>query len=242
MELPDWVVDEIIRPATPVAVRLVIILYRHGRQVVDSSGSRRVYWRGSTAELARLTGVSKRHLIAAEHYLADASFLTLHNQTRPNAPHAISARYDRPETQGGYKLSPLAESENPHHGDDASNTDPFDQITEEPDTTTTTQAAVTICNRLTDWGVTSPLRWLAQFGTERVTAALAAFEAEHASDARNPAGFLYTLLTSPETTSTLFARSRATTPAPEDDAYEAQKRRFLSGPLAHVIKTGAAIE
>ena len=95
---------------------------------------------------------------------------------------------------------------------------------------------------LTDWGVTSPLRWLAQFGTERVTAALAAFEAEHASDARNPAGFLYTLLTSPETTSTLFARSRATTPAPEDDAYEAQKRRFLSGPLAHVIKTGAAIE
>lgn len=137
MELPDWVVDDVLRPATPAAFRLVVFLFRHGRQVVDTNGDRRCYWRGSSAELARLVGLSKRHVLAAEHYLAETGFLAIHNTTRPNAPHAISARYDRPSTEGGYFLSPPGEADFVDHGDASSTPD---RSSIPIDSTTTTSA------------------------------------------------------------------------------------------------------
>jgi len=72
MQLPDWVVDEVLAPAKPVAFRLVVMLYRHGKPLVDRNGDRRTYWRGSTQQLARLIGASKRALLQAEAELQDA--------------------------------------------------------------------------------------------------------------------------------------------------------------------------
>jgi hypothetical protein len=95
VELPDWVVDEVLAQAKPSAFRLVVMLFRHGRPQVGHQGERRVYWRGSKQQLARLIGASKRSLDEAERELVSLHFLTVHTPVAARFEHAISVPLER---------------------------------------------------------------------------------------------------------------------------------------------------
>jgi hypothetical protein len=222
VELPDWVVDEVLAPAKPIAFRLTVMLYRHGRPVAGRQGERRVYWRGTLAELSRLIGASKPHLIEAERYLAGVGFLRVHERTHNQAPHAISAPLDRPEA--GNKLLPALEAKNtPHGGGDP---DPSLSQREEEITTTTTAAREIICDRLAELGCTTPDAWIARFGPARCEAALAlcgTFDG-----IRNPAGLVFTLLTS--------GQPLRAPPVPAEDDFEARKRKYTTGAWSGVAR------
>jgi len=195
VELPNWVVDEVLLTAKPTAFRLAIMLYRHGRQVVDGDGNRRVYWRGSLQQLARLTGARKQALIDAQLELAAAGLLALHETLKPNSGHAISAPYDRP---GGTNFVPPFSFETPPHGD-VKEEPPSHQDNLSPTTTTPgPEEAVRISDRLAELGVSHPRQWLIQFGADRCDTALAilADNRRRGYQPRNPAGFLHSLLTS----------------------------------------------
>lgn len=232
VELPTWIVDEVLAPAHPTAFRLVVMLYRHGSQVTGAGGERRVYWRGSTIELARLIGVSKPHLLRAEHWLAERRFLTLHKRQDHNAPHAISAPYDRPS--GNSLLPPSASIFDTY--DDDLDPDPVSDQDRIKNTTTTrassTKKAVTICNRLAAIGVSIPERWLDNYPHTRIETALAILDNTDPASITNPPGFLHTLVTSRQ------PLRKPPAPIPSADTFEAQTERFLAGPLGRFVKSG----
>lgn len=212
--IPDWVIDEVLQPAKPIAFRLVVLLFRHGRPVVDANGNRRVYWRGSTQELARLVGASKPHILAAEHQLEERGFLVLHKRTHNNAPHALSAPVER---AGGNNLLPLSDSDFDTYGDAIAPDPPIRE--DESIITSSNDPAVTICNRLAAYGVTTPERWLREFDRERIAIALDILdEAADTRTVHNPGGFLRSLIT-----------TRAPLRRPvlaAEDSFEARKRRY----------------
>ncbi len=232
MELPNWVVDEIIAPAKPVAVRLVLHLYRHGRPVVGADGSRRVYWKGSAASLARVCGVSRFRLIEAEAELVEAGFLTVHEPNRAGASHAISAAYDLSQN-----VTPSRIQDGTHDGDDP-DPDPDPDPERDPSslagpTTTITQvpreAGVSrIVTALANAGVSSPNAWLAQFGADACDAVLGHLERVDPGAVKNPAGWLYRLLQSPGLT----VPPTRSGPA----SFEARKERYAGGAWASVVK------
>ncbi len=231
MELPDWVVDEIIAPANPAAVRLVLHLYRHGRPVVGGDGNRRVYWKGSQTALARVCGLSRFRLIVAEAELVEAGFLTVHQPNRAGAAHAISAAYDL-----SLLVTPLRLGNGTHGGDDPDPDPERDPSSLAGPTTTITQvpreAEVSrIVTALANAGVTSPNAWVAQFGADACDAALAHLERVDAVVVRNPAGWLYRLLQTPGLTA---PSSRPSAPAAE--SFEERKRRYTGGALGAVVK------
>lgn len=224
VQLPTWVVDEVLAPAKPIAFRLVVMLFRHGWDQVGPDGRRRVWWRGTVPELSRLIGASKPHVIEAERHLAAAGFLTIHERTGTRAPHAISAPVDRPT---GNNLLPVAEPESAHHDDDL--LIPFSPSGREEITTTTPAARETICDRFAAYGVTSPPAWLARFGPARCEEVLDHFESLSPERFTNPPGFLYRLLTSGQ-------RFPPRTATYDPGSFEAQKARYLGGRLGHVVK------
>jgi hypothetical protein len=114
MDVPDWIVDDILAGAKPTAVRLTILLLRRGSPQVDRNGNRRIYWRGPLQSLARIVGCSKRSLLDAEHELVDIGFLTVHGKIFHNAIHALSVPLSRP--QRGANFASPAEPENRTHG------------------------------------------------------------------------------------------------------------------------------
>ena len=123
MEVPTWVWDDVLIAAKPGAIRFTLALYRHGRQVVDGAGNRRCYWKGSKAQLSRLTGISKRSLDQAEQELWEAGFLRVHAPNRPSAPPGYSLPFERPapversadsasfRQQGGANFAPPVDPE-----------------------------------------------------------------------------------------------------------------------------------
>ncbi|MCC6266349.1 MAG: hypothetical protein IT300_02175 [Dehalococcoidia bacterium] len=232
--LPSWVVDEILAPAKPVVWRLTINLYRHGWPQVAADGSRRIWWRGSLIELARLIGATKPAIIESERWLADRGFLAVHRSSDPRRPHSLSVPADRPS---GKKFLPLPEAETAQHDGDLL-ISPLPK--EDLENTTTTpaapeEAAVRISYRLSAYGVTAPERWLAERGETLCTAALDYLDTLDASTFTNPAGFLRTLVYSPRPLP--LARSPMSPgPAPADDL-EARKRKYLGG-LAAQLRSG----
>jgi len=212
--------------ARPTAFRLAVMLYRHGRQAVDGHGNRRVYWRGSLQQLARLTGARKQALIEAQRELTEAGLLTIHATLKPNSGHAISAPYDRP---GGTNFVPPFSFETPPHGD-VKEEPPSDQDNLSPITTTPgPEEAVRISDRLAEVGVSHPRQWLGRFGAERCDTALAilADNRRRGYQPRNPAGFLHTLLTS--------SQPLHRPPDPYDpDSLLARTERYTGGRFGHL--------
>lgn len=192
MELPDWVVDNVLVQARPTAVRLAVMLYRHGRPQVDRAGNRRLYWRGSLQALARLTGCSKRSIVDAQRELVELGLVRVHAPNRHRAPQGLSVPC-------GANFSPHAESEVRTHDDDQeidrSSLSREDQV---PITTTESGADFALVEELRELGVTSPEEWLRRWGSDRVDAALAYLEDRRAAGyvARNAPGLLYTWLCS----------------------------------------------
>lgn len=229
MELPNWVVDEVLIAAKPTAFRLAVMLYRHGSPRVGADGERRVYWRGSLQQLARFAGASKRSVIDAERELTDAGLLAVHQATRPNSGHAISAPIDR---RSGADFAPRSEAESLPHGDDQR--EPFSQ--DDPGITTTTpEEAEQILHRLTDLRVTNPAGWIARFGAERCDVALEILAANRRRgyEPRNPAGFLHTLLTSSQP---LDRPPKYYPAAVVSTSLEARKEKYLGGAWGHLAK------
>lgn len=194
VEIPAWVLLEVLAPAKPSAFRLGVMLYLIGKPVTTSAGERRLYWNGSQQELARRIGVTKPHIIEAEQYLAAAGFLQIHRPNKPGAPHGLSVPTGEAghNSLPGHNLLPASEPVFPTHGDDDL------QIPVEPGgrfNTTSSKAArgeaVTICNRLADYGVTAPEAWLRRAGPERCTAALDYLDGVGIDGLTNPAGFLH---------------------------------------------------
>lgn len=231
MELPNWVVDDVIAQAKPVPVRIVVMLFRHGRPLVGYDGGRRVYWRGTTQEFARLVGVSKRALIEGERWLVEAGAIVQHARVHERAPHAISAPFDRPS---GDNLSPLFESAiGTHDGvSPNSHSDP-----RSVDSNTIDSRAVTICHRLRELGVTDPERWLASFGADRAEAAAVA--AESAEGIRNPAAYARYLLdkgAERDALASLGLEHYDEAPEDRDERIaRSQRERYLGGALGHLI-------
>ncbi len=224
--IPSWVIDEVLASATPVVRWLVVILHRHAWQATSAHGSRVLWWRGSFAELSRLTGASKPHLIAAEKYLSERDYLTIHTRTDVRKPHTISVPLDRPS---GNKLLPLPEPNPALHGDDL---DPLtDRRYEKIITTTTAEEAVTICDRLSAYGVTRPAAWMKAAGPARCTEALDYLESLDPARITNPAGFLYRLVHHAEAPPRPFARAAAV------DSLEDRKAKYTGG-LAARIRSG----
>lgn len=164
LDIPVWIYDGYLVRAKPVAVALVLALFRHGRDVVSSDGNQRRYWHTTLAELGRATGSSKPHLIAAEHWLAGEGVLRIHEQQKARGGHGISAPTAQPN---GHNLLPVLE---PTIGnlvvDDLSmktrRTSSTTRGAEVPDPLS--PGEVTICNRLSSLGVAIPVAWLAEFG------------------------------------------------------------------------------
>ena len=224
MDIPDWIVDEILAGAKPTAFRLTVLLLRHGRPVADHDGNRRIYWRGSLQSLARLTGVSKRSLLDAERELVESGFLVVHNKTERNSQHSISVplmrQQDRDERGrvGEANFAAPSEPEFRTHDDDVIT---GQELTSSDHIITTSEGAKSepILSRLAAHGVTDPRSWIAMYGPHQCVAAcddldrllddeyerdlhshrISGYETEAAwrsTQIRNPAGLLRSMLTS----------------------------------------------
>ncbi len=208
LNIPNWVTDEIIGPAQPHTIRLVLALFRHGSPQVAEDGSRRVYWRGSKQQLARTSWQTKRSVDAAVAELQRRGFLTLHRVTVPSAGIAISAPVD---PQGDASFAPFSESENATHDDGDLSPSTNTLFEEEFDAShTTTMTREQLFHALQEKSVTNPSRWLATYDHGRIEGALAVLaDLDAADEAKRtsygepvrysitkPAGFLYRLLES----------------------------------------------
>jgi len=194
MEMPDWIVDDVLVGAKPAAFRLVVFLFRHGRQVTDhATGGRRVYWKGSHQSLCRVVGVSRRSLIDAEAELVEAGVLAVHAKTRPNALHAVSLPYDAPK--GGAKFAPVLEADCPPHSggvDHLKERSSFSSVASDTTTTTARSRVVEVMERL---GVTRPASTVSRFGAGLCMAALLELDAANGRKRiENPAGYVFQLL------------------------------------------------
>jgi hypothetical protein len=186
------VVDTVLVPAKPAALRLTIMLYRHGRPQVDAHGNRRCYLRGNLAQLGRTAGISRRALVDAIADLVEIGFLTAHGRTHQQAPTGISAPYDDP--QAGAKFAPTSEATaTPHGGDRRSPGAPLNR--HETTTTTRAPARAKIALALQELGVTDPAFLIDTHGEERCDRALwATDQANRRNTLKNPAGLLVLML------------------------------------------------
>lgn len=222
MNLPDWLFDEIIGPSDPNIGRLLLALFRHGSPQVAGDGSRRVYWRGTKAELARISYQSKRSADAAVLVLAARGVLNVHTVSVARAGVAFSVPLER---QRGATVAPLAEPETKciHGGGDLQISPCLDNSLELPTTTMTREE---IFAALAEHGVTNPAAWLERYDHGRIEGALYRLEETDARDRakirgygaepdysiKNPAGFLYRLLESKNALPDRFD------PAPREDS------------------------
>jgi hypothetical protein len=163
MELPDWIVDEVLVGAKPTAARLIVIMFRHGDPTVDRDGLKRSHWRGSLQSLSRIVGCSKRSLLEAEGELVAQGFLKVHGKTAYHSLHSISVAVSKPQV--GDKLSPTVVSKSPTHDGDA-NHHPTSPVSAVIITTRSRAEEDEICSRLDGFGVSFPRRFLASHGFE----------------------------------------------------------------------------
>ncbi len=220
MEIPDWLVDDVLTPANPTAFRLAVMLLRHGRPVAGNGGGR-VHWRGTKQQFARLVGASKPALAAAEAELVERGVLSVHRPENRRDSYSVSlALWDQrqhschpPESED----APIAAADHPIHKGLRG-----DRIT---GTTTpapwTAEEIENLLGELAATGARDANAWLRLYGPERCNRALYQLErAETRSQIRNPAGFVYRLLSNgrdlPEA-------------APIHDDLEERKRRYLGG-------------
>jgi hypothetical protein len=222
VNLPDWLVDEVLAGAKPAAFRLAVVLHRHGSARVDARGARVLYWRGSLQSLGRLAGLSKPALIEAELWLDEMGALRRHGRVEARAPHAVSVAVDLPFAVGGKKggsdfgdggggknflpasepesarsgknFLPACEAKSATHGG-GGDLDPLPGVDGYLiSTTTNTPGAVRILDRLAALGVSDPEGLVAEFGAGRCEAAAAVAEGQMGLS--NPAGFAVSLLRS----------------------------------------------
>lgn len=194
MFLPDWIVDDVLAPADPSAIRVVLALFRHGSLQVAGDGSQRVYWRGGRVQLGRVSHQSKRSVDAAIAALRAAGFVTLHTPREPTHGIALSVPLSRPgeratvapaeegsatdaPTKGriepvrraGVAPRAIPEAADMHDGDDP---DPSFSHFDCQETTITTMTREEMFSRLAEEGVSNPASWLAKFDHARIEAAL----------------------------------------------------------------------
>ena len=226
MELPDWIVDQVQPQTSPTAFALMVRLFRHGRQVAGGDGSRRIYWRGTRPQLARLTGASKRSVDEALAQLEERGFVRVHQPIGMHKPSGFSAPF---ELSTGATSAPLFEAVGAHHGDGQDLTPPLSVKRTDPTTTPTArEERGAVSASLAAAGVTDPERWIHTWGEERCAGALAMLDAAaRVSTIQNGPGLMRTWL----------ANNRPLTqPAGDVDRVEELKRRYLGGPLGHVVR------
>lgn len=219
MELPDWLVDEILTPANPTAFRLAVMLIRHGRPVTGEGGAR-VYWRGTRQQLARLVGASRPALATAEAELIERGVLDVHRPESRRDGFSVSLALINPRQD----FCPSPESADAPIG--AADHPILPRYWEVRNTTTTTTTAnawtadevANLRGELAATGARDANAWLRLFGPERCHRALYQLEKAAArSDIHNPAGFVYRLL----------SNGRDLPPAePVRDDLEERKRRY----------------
>lgn len=207
MELPDWIVDDVLVGAKPASVRLVISLFRHGHTVTDNrTGGQRAYWKGSHQSLCRVVGVGRTALIEAEAELAERGALVVHAKARPKDPHAVSAPYDRPSTS--LKFGPVGESDFPPHDGGVEIKDLSLALART--ITTIPSREKHVITALLGYEVSTPKKWVSRFGViacERAIANLRTIE-ERAANQRSGQASGYIILRDGESLADAEARER----------------------------------
>ena len=194
MFLPDWIVDDVLAPADPSAIRVVLAIFRHGSLQVAGDGSQRVYWRGGRVQLGRISHQSKRSVDAALAALMAAGFVSLHQPGDSTHGIALSAPLSRPgeratvakAEEGPATAAPakgriesvrrasvaapaIPDAADMHDGDDP---DRSLSSLDSQEITITTMTREELFSRLGEEGVSNPASWLAKFDHARIEAAL----------------------------------------------------------------------
>lgn len=95
MELPNHVWDEVRPRASRVAFDVVLAIYRHGRQIVNTDGQRVCYISATVSQLAKLASVDRRSLQrGALSELIEIGALVRHEPNGPKDPPGWTVPYD----------------------------------------------------------------------------------------------------------------------------------------------------
>lgn len=96
MEVPDWIIDEVVPRYGPHTAMLIFAIFRHGKDDVDPRcGCRRRKIKTTLERLGLMAGIRKRTAQYALNDLVDDGFIDLHTATNVRSSRAYSAHYDR---------------------------------------------------------------------------------------------------------------------------------------------------
>lgn len=196
IQIPEWVIDEVLPYRRHAATMLIIAMYRYGSPLVDpETGARLVSVRMPRRQLAKLARLSERSLDRAITDLVALGELTQHVSPLENSAATLTwpvdharvpiSRAAKLSARGAAKLAaPIVSTVPPNlpplvggGGGPDPDTDP-DQGSEIPDPTTTTRARA-IARDLAVLTITEPEDWIARFGIDAVADQLDALEAQH---------------------------------------------------------------